>query len=111
MAEKLSCSDLQWVVDVQVIEEGIFEGIKDSAGRETNLTGRILRTKWPSYGWAEFSNKVAALNIFSSAFSTKEMVKMKMGECGKEGDFFVWGNMTSPRHSNQMSQRSQVFQN
>ena len=71
----------------------IFEGIRDSAGKETNLTWRILRTKWPAYGLAEFSNKVAALNIFSSAFSIKEMVKMKMGECGKEGDFFVWGNM------------------
>ena len=87
---------LQWVVDGHVIEDGIFEGIKDSAGKETNLTGRILlgRTKWPSSGWAEFSNKVAALNIFSSAFSVKEMLEMTMGECGKDGDYFAWGNMT-----------------
>ena len=95
LAVQTDSGRLQWVVDGQVIEDGIFEGIKDIAGKDANLTGRILlgRTKWPSYGWAEFSDKVAALNIFSSAFSIKEMVKMKMGECGKEGDFFVWGNM------------------
>ena len=66
-------------------------GIKDSAGKETNLTGRILRTKWPSYGWAEFSNKVAALNIFSFAFSIKRNGEDGHGEMWKGRRFLCMG--------------------
>ena len=98
LAVQTNTGSLQWVVDGVVVEDRIFEEIKQSVDIKSNLIGRILlgRSKWPSGSWAHVSNKVTALNIFSTALPLVEMQKMtseSSEECGKDGDFFAWDNM------------------
>ena len=98
LAVQTETGSLQWVVDGLVIEDQIFEEIESSVDQKSNLTGRILlgRLKWPSGIWELQSNKVTALNIFSTALPLEEMQKMtseSSEECGMDGNLFAWYNM------------------
>ena len=96
LAVQTDTGSLQWVVDGLVVEDTIFEEIHKDMDKQANLRILLGRLKWPSGIWGQLSNKVTALNIFSSAIPLEEMQKMtseSSEDCAKAGDLIAWDNM------------------
>ena len=68
---------LQWVVDGTLVENATVAHVKDTKNKPTDLTGKIVLGGWQRSGskkWKSWmSNKVANLNIFSTALTIKDM--------------------------------------
>ena len=84
---------VQWVLDGTLVESKVIGEMINSTNVPTDLTGRLVfgAVEYAAGSWMMISNKVANVNVFSSALNVEEMQKRTQGgECAGEGDYLSW---------------------
>ena len=92
---------VQWVLDGTLVESKVIGEMINSTNVPTDLTGRLVfgAVEYAAGSWMMISNKVANVNVFSSALDVEEMQKRTQGgECAGEGDYLSWGDMQWTLH-------------
>ena len=92
---------VQWVLDGTLVESKVIGEMINSTNVPTDLTGRLVfgAVEYAAGSWMMISNKVANVNVFSSALNVEEMQKRTQGgECASEGDYLSWGDMQWTLH-------------
>ena len=82
---------LRWVVDGFIIEDTIYETLKDASLPKSLLGKILLGVYFGTSGWSSISHKTSNVNVFSSALSIERMQTIaRVKGCDEEGDYIAW---------------------
>ena len=84
---------IEWVLDGNLVANKVISEMINSTSVPKDLTGRLIfgAVEYSVGRWVVISNKVANVNVFSSALSVEEMQKRTQGgECAGKGDYLSW---------------------
>ena len=93
--QKLETFQVKDILDWNLSEGGVLEGVKSSKSRPIDLSNKLVLGAFQYGGnWYTRSVQVTNLNVFSSLMSKEKMKSVtKGGSCGEEGDYLAWGDM------------------